>query len=424
VPDPQQPFPSGGIAPPSAHPSLVATRGPEPPPSATRLASADPFAPPPARKLERDKEGALLAAGRRPGELAPLVTATGDFYVVTKNAAGDPEVALRDWALRVDGAVQRPVEIDYASLRNLPPVEVTKTLMCISNFVDKCEMVPFGCDLMATAVWRGARVRDLLALAGGPRPGAVSLATIAADEFSTSLPIDVALSPDTLLAYEMNGQVLPREHGYPARMLVPGRYGMKNAKWVLALRVLDHDFIDWYGQRGWSKTGLVKTMTRIDSPAPGATLPPGEHRAAGIAYAGDRGVSRVEFSADAGQTWTDATFVEPPQGKDCWVRWQATFRLAPGAEVTLMARATDGIGNLQIKPFSLPQPDGGSGWHTTVVRSLVQRAPTEVGAVLEKPSLLVHPAPRDEADQGDADERIVDPDTGEVFDAEPLRTDR
>ena len=153
----------------------------------------------------------------------------------------------------------------------------------------------------------------MLALAGGPRPGAVSLATFGADEFTTALPIEVALAPETLLVYEMNGQVLPREHGYPVRMLVPGRYGMKNAKWVVALRVMNREFVDWYGQRNWSRTAIVKTMSRIDVPAPGATLAPGEHRIAGIAYAGDRGVAYVEFSADGGRTWEVAELLEQPR---------------------------------------------------------------------------------------------------------------
>src|SRR6185436_9854525 len=104
-----------------------------------------------------------------------------------------------------------------------------------------------------------------------------------------------AMSPDALLVYEMNGQLLPREHGYPARVLVPGRYGMKNAKWVVALRPMTRDFDDWYGQRSWSKQAIVKTMTRIDTPRPNAELPPGQHRIAGIAYAGDRGIQRVEY---------------------------------------------------------------------------------------------------------------------------------
>ena len=167
-----------------------------------------------------------------------------------------------------------------------------------------------------------------MTLAGGVRPGAQFVATISADEFTTALPMEVAMDPETLLVYEMNGQVLPREHGYPARVLVPGRYGMKNAKWVVALRPLRREFVDWYGQRNWSRDGVVKTMTRIDTPAPEATLPTGEHRLAGIAYAGDRGIARVEYSIDGGMTWSDARFIEPPGlGTDVWIRWEGTFTL-------------------------------------------------------------------------------------------------
>jgi DMSO/TMAO reductase YedYZ molybdopterin-dependent catalytic subunit len=326
--------------------------------------------PPPLRELKRDQDGALMPSGRPKGELAPLITDINDFYIVTKNAAGDPLVRPDEWRLRIDGDVMRPFETDYLSLRNLASVEVTKTLECISNFVAKCELVPFGCDLIGTARWRGVRLRDLLDLAGGVRPGAQFLATISADEFTTALPIDVALDPQTLLVYEMNGQVLPREHGYPARVLVPGHYGMKNAKWVVALRPVSRDFIDWYGQRNWSRTGVIKTMTRIDTPAPDAALAAGEHRLAGIAYAGNRGISRVEYSSDGGMTWRDARFIDPPGiGGDVWARWEGTFRLDGAAELTLMSRATDGTGALQIEPFSLPQPDGGTGWHAIRVKA-------------------------------------------------------
>jgi len=372
--DPQEPVPSGGIDRPQPHPEVVNTPPPagssaptgdaaaEAAPTAVTQGSALPQPPPP-RELRRDHDGALMPSGRRRGELSPLITRTDDFYVVTKNAAGDPIVRPEDWRLRIDGDVPTPLETDYLSLRNLASVEVTKTLECISNFVAKCEMVPFGCDLIGTARWKGVRVRDLLALAGGVRPGAQYLATISADEFTTALPIDVAMDPETLLVYEMNGQVLPREHGYPARVLVPGRYGMKNAKWVVALRPVSRDFVDWYGQRNWSRAGIVKTMTRIDTPAPGSELAAGEHRVAGIAYAGNRGVDGVEYSVDGGMTWLDAQFIDPPAGNDVWVRWEGTFSITGPVTVTLMSRATDGTGVLQPEEFSLPQPDGGAGWH-------------------------------------------------------------
>ena len=125
------------------------------------------------------------------------------------------------------------------------------------------------------------RLSEILNLVGGIRPGAAFVATISADEYTTALPMELAMSPEAMLVYEMNGQVLPREHGYPARMLVPGRYGMKNAKWVVALRPMRREFVDWYGQRSWSREAMVKTMTRIDVPARGARIPAGTQRIAG-----------------------------------------------------------------------------------------------------------------------------------------------
>ncbi len=352
--DPQEPVPSGGLGEPNPHPNLLGTQ--------------EPSAEPAARQLTRDKDGAVLPSGRRPGELASVMTTNDNFYIVTKNPVSDPALRGDDWRLILDGEVERPVQIDLRSLRNLPPVEITKTLECISNFVTLCEMVPFGCDLISNARWKGAMMSDVLGLAGGLKPGVISIATISADEYTTALPLEAALDPNTIMVYEMNGDPLPYEHGYPVRVLVPGRYGMKNAKWVVNLRALRREFIDWYGQRSWSKDGLVKTMTRIDTPAPRTVLPPGDHRIAGVAYAGDRGVARVEFSADGARTWQPAQLVEPPLGRDTWVRWQGTFHLASGGDVTLVARATDGGGEVQQEAFALPQPDGGAGWHTCEIK--------------------------------------------------------
>jgi DMSO/TMAO reductase YedYZ molybdopterin-dependent catalytic subunit len=197
----------------------------------------------------------------------------------------------------------------------------------------------------------------------------MGLAFISVDEFSAGLPVDVASDPECLIVYQMNGQPLPREHGFPARLLVPGRYGMKNPKWLATIRPMSNEYAGYYEQRGWNKDGIVKTMTRIDLPVDGATLAPGPQQIAGIAYAGDRGIQKVEFSTDNSETWQTADLIEPMPGRDAMVRWQGTFTLASGATATLVVRATDGTGEVQTDAFSLPQPDGGSGRDTITVQA-------------------------------------------------------
>lgn len=193
---------------------------------------------------------------------------------------------------------------------------------------------------------------------------------VGADEYTSTLPLDVALDPDTLLAYAMNGEPLSHAHGYPARVLATGRYGYKSAKWIVGIRPVVGETLDWYGQRNWSKEGIVKTMTRIDLPAPGARLPVGRHRVAGIAYAGDRGVASVEISTDNGQTWAPASFLERAPGRDCWVRWEGAFELAASSRVRIFARAIDGTGAIQPSELVLPAPSGASGWNSIQVSAL------------------------------------------------------
>jgi DMSO/TMAO reductase YedYZ molybdopterin-dependent catalytic subunit len=350
--------------PTSAAPAAQATAGASADAARTELVE-----PAPTPGLARDKDGAVQPAGRKKGEVAPALTSNADFYVVTKNPIVDPLVRAQDWRLLVEGEVEQPIQVDYTMLRELPAVEMTATLECISNFVGKPQLAPFGAELVSTAVWKGVRVRDILALAGGPKHGVSWVAVVAADEFTTGLPLAAVMSPDTLLVYEMNGEVLPREHGYPVRLLVPARYGLKSPKWVIGLRLVQHEFLDWYGQRSWSRDGVVKTMSRIDVPIDGALLAAGPQHIAGIAYAGSRGIALVEYSADSGATWHLANLLEAAS-PNRWVRWQGEFELQPGASINLVARATDRVGNLQVQAFSLPQPDGGTGWPSLEVHAV------------------------------------------------------
>ncbi len=339
-----------------------------PTPVATATAEAYPN-PPLSRNLARNQDGSLTAAGRPKGQLSPTVTSNDDFYVVTKNAVQDPIVDAATWRLVIDGEVNNPVQVDYRTLVALPSVEITKTLECISNLTAACNLTGFGCDLLSTARFRGARLGDVLGLAGGLKSTAVGLAFLSTDEFSSGLPMEIVQDPETLIAYEMNHQPLPREHGFPARLLVPGRYGMKNPKWLAGIRAMNQEYAGWYEQRGWNKDGIVKTMSRIDTPADGASLPQGQQMVAGVAYAGDRGIKLVEISVDAGATWRPASFVEPMQDRDTMVRWQTMFMMPASGSVTLTVRATDGRGEVQTDAFVLPQPDGASGQDQVTVNS-------------------------------------------------------
>jgi DMSO/TMAO reductase YedYZ molybdopterin-dependent catalytic subunit len=358
--------PRPALAPPltSSQPILVLPAAAAAPPTPT----VEPFPnPPAARSLARDKDGALTAAGRARGQLAPRITANDDFYIVTKNAVADPMVDAASWRLVIDGEVRTPVQLDYRTLLALPAVELVKTLECISNFTASCNLTSFGCDLLSTAHFRGARLRDVLDLAGGLNSSAVGLAVLSSDEFSAGLPTEIVQDPETLVAYAMNGEPLPRVHGFPARLLVPGRYGMKNPKWLAGIRAMNQEYAGWYEQRNWNKNGIVKTMSRIDTPADGAILAPGTQPIAGIAYAGDRGITQVEVSADDGATWQVASLIESMPGKDAMVRWESTFEIPSSGTITLTVRALDGTGVLQAEEFQLPQPDGASGWASITV---------------------------------------------------------
>ena len=365
---PEPPPPTATRVPPTATPE-------PPPPTATPAPAVVevPPAPGPKRQLSRDKDGSLTASGRAPGQLAPLITAIPNFYITTKNAGGDPILDPSQWRLILDGEVGRPVQLNLDILYRLPAIRFTKTLECISNWVNQCDRSQggpaFGCDLISTAVWKGVRLSDVFALAGGVKANARSIAVIGADEFSSSIPPDPQTLASTLLVYEMNDQVLPLEHGYPARLLIPNRYGMKSPKWVIAMRPTNEVHLDWYGQRGWNLNAFVQTITRIDAPIHGQIMAPGEHTIAGIAYAGSRGISQVEYSANGGATWQRASFVEPAIGGDVWVRWEGTFSLAASSSAVLMARSIDANGVRQREDYTITQPDGGTGIHTIEVKA-------------------------------------------------------
>lgn len=313
------------------------------------------------------------------GDLPPEVTPTPDFYEVSKNFA-DPKVSPVGWKLDVGGLVERPYSLTLDELKALPVVRDYRTLCCISNEV--------GGDLISNAAWAGVRVKDLLERAG-VKPGAVDLKLTASDGYTESFPIAKALTPDVLAVYEMNGAPLPDSHGFPVRLLVPNIYGMKNVKWVTRLDVIGEDYQGYWQERGWSDVATIKTMSRFDFPRARQVLPAGRSRVGGVAFAGARGIAKVEATSDGGRTWQEAR-LRRPLGLATWVLWTAELDLGEG-ERTLMVRATDGAGVLQTAAVTPPAPDGASGWHTIAVRAVTGLRPTAGGQTAAAPTTPAAP---------------------------------
>lgn len=283
--------------------------------------------------------------------LSREVTPTADFYHISKNVF-DPDGPPSAWGLEVSGLVDRPRRYTLDDLRAMAAVEGFATLACISNFV--------GDDLIGNAYWRGVSLKALLDEAG-IQSGAVDVVFRAFDDYSDSIPVERAVQPGTMLAYEMNGEPLTPTHGAPLRAVIPGIFGMKNVKWISGIEVVAVDFKGYWQRRGWDDRAEYQTMSRIDVVAPArqgqaSTI-------AGIAFAGDRGIQKVEVSTDAGRTWRDAE-VRPPLSPYTWVLWRLVWTPERAGATTVVVRATDGRGVLQTEKQAQPIPSGATGWHS------------------------------------------------------------
>lgn len=281
----------------------------------------------------------------------PRLTAIGAHYTVD-TALVDPRVDAARWKLEITGAVASPYSISYEELLDLDAVEQLHTLECISNEI--------GGDLIGTALWTGVPLAGLLERAR-PDAGAFDVVLRSVDGYADSIRFAKAMEPKTIVAYLMNGFRLPEEHGYPARVLVPNIYGMKNVKWLTRIEVSKTDFQGYWMERGWSDLAVVNTRSRIDTPRrvrwSGGAIPVN-----GIANAGSRRIARVEVSADGGSTWADAV-LEEPLGPLTWRRWRYLWTPPGTGRHRLLVRATDGDGQPQTGTPRPPFPSGATGYH-------------------------------------------------------------
>jgi DMSO/TMAO reductase YedYZ molybdopterin-dependent catalytic subunit len=281
--------------------------------------------------------------------MSPRITPTRDHYVVDIGIE-DPYVG-GGWRLKVTGKVENELSFSLRDLLDMQTSETLLIMQCISNRV--------GGGLAGNAKWTGISTASLLAMAR-PESNARWAVARAADGFTDVLRIESLEDPDTMIAFGMNGSVLPRNHGYPARLLYPGHYGMRSVKWIEELEFLDHDDEGYWAARGWDREALMRTGSRIDTPGNNDDVAP-SFTVAGVAWAGDRHVSKVEVSADDGATWQE-TQLENELGPLAWRRWRADLLLEPG-DHKLVARAYDGTGTVQDERGRPPHPSGASGYH-------------------------------------------------------------
>ncbi|MEC3975340.1 molybdopterin-dependent oxidoreductase [Amycolatopsis sp. H20-H5] len=289
----------------------------------------------------------------------PFITPAADFYRID-TALVVPQVRTEDWSLRVHGMVDREVTFSYNDIRSRPLVERPVTLTCVSNEV--------GGPYISNGTFIGVDLKDLLDQAG-IQNGAQQMLAMSVDGWTSGTPVEAAMDPNrgAMLAIGVNGEPLPIEHGFPARLVIPGLYGYVSAtKWVTDLEITTWGAKQAYWlERGWGEQGPIKTESRIDSPGGGfADVKAGKVRVSGTAWAQHTGIAKVEVRVDQGQ-WLPAT-LSTEVSKDTWRMWWAEVDMSQGVH-QVFVRATDQSGYTQTEERAGTVPDGATGWHSTTL---------------------------------------------------------
>jgi DMSO/TMAO reductase YedYZ molybdopterin-dependent catalytic subunit len=291
-------------------------------------------------------------------KLTPFPTPNEGFFV--RNHFAVPQLAVKEWKLRVMGAVGSPRELDHDQLLELASRELAVTLECAGNGV--------GTGGVSTATWTGTPLAALLRQANLGR-GVKHIRLVGADRgientgepaetFARSIPLEKALHPDTLLAFHMNGVPLPPEHGFPVRAIVPGWYGMDSVKWLTRIEALERADTSFYMTQRYvairlevigsdqSPVTRIQVKSMISQPAQGEILPLGPYTTRGAAWAGENNVAQVEVSTDGGENWNAASLEGNPRPY-CWRLWNYRWLIAARGTYALSVRATDDQGNAQ-----------------------------------------------------------------------------
>jgi DMSO/TMAO reductase YedYZ molybdopterin-dependent catalytic subunit len=295
------------------------------------------------------------APGTRP-EYTPL----DDHYRIDINTR-PVTIDGQDWTLPITGLVDNPITLTLADLRNnYEPMHHFVTLSCISNRI--------GGNLISTTLWTGVSLQRILEDVG-VRRGATHLRMTAQDGFEEVVALDVVNSDERImLTYEWDGRPLRPEHGFPLRIYIPDRYGMKQPKWITEIEAIDHFEEGYWVSRGWDKDAIVRATSVIDTVAVEDIVEGGDAMLVpigGIAYAGARGISKVEVKVDDGG-WIEAD-LRTPLSSTTWVIWRYDWPFEAGNH-TFYVRCREGAGTPQIEEVADPRPSGATGIHSVDAR--------------------------------------------------------
>ncbi|CAN5764754.1 hypothetical protein BH23THE1_BH23THE1_31330 [soil metagenome] len=327
------------------------------------------------RALNESIQEFLQSKSKPPGFENPILTPLVDaevtptylFYRIDINSV-IPTVNADNWNLTVKGLVDNPLQINYEEIKSMNSVEEFATLTCISNKI--------GGNLVSTALWKGVRLRDILSRAG-VQPTVKYIVFRCSDGYDVGIPLESGMMDGTVLAYDMNNSPLTNGHGFPLRAIVPGFYGMMNPKWITEIELVDKTYEGFWQRKGWTNNGISAINSSIVIPGNQSindrfpNLVPSNSNIfmtgknipiAGIAFAGDRGISKVEVSVDGGKTWKTA-IVKDPLSQYTWVLWTSGFTAAEKGNYKIIVRATDKTGKVQSSELEEPFPNGARGYN-------------------------------------------------------------
>jgi len=265
------------------------------------------------------------------------------------------------WQMAVKGRVSNPMVLKWRDVLNRHSFDQVSTLICIDT-------LPGGTSL-GNAIWRGISLKALLLEAGTDPDTARDVIFRGADGYHDSIPFETAMRDEVMLAYLMNGEKLPKAHGFPLRLIVPGLYGIKNVKWITEIEVYNGDYQGYWQRKGWTDDGTVNMFSRIDSPGHYQDIVGPDIHFRGVAFGGPHSIERVQLSFDQERTWAEAE-VTPPHSPWSWVVWDYDRRDMPTGKTMVSVRAVDTSGQIQTSTITRAQPNGATGLHGIVVNVL------------------------------------------------------